>query len=194
MTEPDTAHSAMITDHPYFPSDDPNRFLCAICNLSVATHSRVAEPGEAYPEKYMDQQVEDANSGRLQDLAEAPDWLLKKSMTPADEERAELLARGGHKDDHGKIPYHFLPWEALAEVAYVMEFGAKKYRPGNYRKGMDLFRLMRACIGHWVDWWRGEDNDPETGRSHIAHACCCCLMALETIKLGTAQDNRYTKK
>lgn len=107
--------------------------------------------------------------------------------------REEILESGGHKDDDGRTPFFFLPWDALAEVAYVMQYGAKKYAAGNYRKGMKSSRLFSACMRHWVAWWRGEKNDPETGKSHLAHAACCVLMLLESEIIGTNQDDRYVE-
>lgn len=105
--------------------------------------------------------------------------------------RADLLQVQGHKDDDGKTPFFFLPWEALEEVAYVMQYGANKYQAGNYRKGMRSSRLFSACVRHIVDWWRGRQYDPETGRPHLAHAVCCLLMLMETEINQVATDDRY---
>jgi hypothetical protein len=36
-------------------------------------------------------------------------------------------------------------------------------------------------------YWKGEDNDPETGLSHLAHAMCCVmfLLSYHLRKVGT---------
>jgi hypothetical protein len=199
-TAPDTTHAALVKDHPYFENSDPNRFLCEICNLSVASHEKVANSQDEIKDyihlKKEPYVHEDADAGRVEQLGKVDLSKVAPPLTghpPPRRAREEIMAKEGHKDDAGKTPWHLLPWDGLEEVAYVMEYGAKKYSMGNYRKGMDLFRLMRAGIGHWIDWWRGEDNDPETGRSHLAHSACCVLMAIESIKIGTATDNRYAK-
>lgn len=93
----------------------------------------------------------------------------------------------GRKDDGGKTPYHLLAPEMLEDVAQVLAFGAEKYSARNWEKGMDWGRPFSAAMRHLWAWWRGEDRDPETGLSHLAHAACCVmfLLAYERRKVGT---------
>lgn len=102
--------------------------------------------------------------------------------------RAE--APEGRKDDQGKAPYHLLAPELLEGAAQVLAFGAEKYAPRNWEKGMDWHRPFSALMRHMWAWWRGEDKDPETGLSHLSHAACCVmfLTAYEQRKIGN--DNR----
>jgi hypothetical protein len=97
----------------------------------------------------------------------------------------------GLKYDTGKIPLELLPPEALTEIAKVLAFGAQKYGRHNWRKGMAWFRLIGAILRHLFAWMRGEDKDPESGLSHLAHAGCdiLFLMAYEIKGIGT--DDRY---
>ena len=37
---------------------------------------------------------------------------------------------------------------------------------------------------HIFAWWGGEDKDPETGFSHLAHAACCLLFLMEFQRNG----------
>jgi hypothetical protein len=105
-------------------------------------------------------------------------------------ERDEILARQGHKDDDGKLDWAALPWDALEEVAEVMHFGAQKYERFNFRKGMGSLRLWSAALRHLRSWYRRDEVDPETGKSHLAHAVCCILMLRETEMIGTSEDDR----
>ncbi len=91
------------------------------------------------------------------------------------------------KHDGGKPQLTFLHPAALAEIARVMEFGAKKYARNNWLKGMGWLRLADAALRHLMAWSWGEDKDPESGLSHLAHAGCCIMFALayEQLKLGT---------
>lgn len=85
----------------------------------------------------------------------------------------------GRKDDAGKAPWHLIPWEALRDVALVLDFGAKKYGEDNWRKVPDARkRYFAAAHRHLVTWWLGETHDPETGLPHLAHAACCVLFLL----------------
>ena len=95
----------------------------------------------------------------------------------------------GTKDDAGKVRADLLPFAALTEVAEVMTFGATKYGAYNWH-GLSVSRLFGAAMRHTWAWWRGEDNDAETGRPHLAHAACCVLMALEQSLHRPEYDDR----
>ncbi len=91
------------------------------------------------------------------------------------------------KHDGGKPRYDLLPPELLLETAKVLEYGARKYAPNNWANGADWSRYFGAMNRHLWAWWAGEDNDPETDLSHLAHAACCLafLMAYQGRGIGT---------
>lgn len=97
----------------------------------------------------------------------------------------------GIKHDSGKARVDLLPSSPLLMIAEVMGFGAKKYAAHNWRGGFDQSRLIGAALRHILAYNDGEDTDPESGLSHIAHAGCCVLFLLEQIAKGTGQDDRY---
>lgn len=86
---------------------------------------------------------------------------------------------GGVKHDLGKVPLDLLPMAALMEVGEILRFGAEKYAPYNWAKGMSYSRLIAASLRHIFAFNQGEDLDPETKRSHLAHALCCLLFLME---------------
>ena len=47
----------------------------------------------------------------------------------------------GRKADAGKPRWSLLPWNALGAVVSVLEFGARKYAPGNWRHVPDARTL-----------------------------------------------------
>ena len=63
-----------------------------------------------------------------------------------------------------------LPPEALERIAEVYAFGAQKYAPNNWLRGYDWSLSYGALQRHLNAFWRGEDLDPETGLTHLAHA------------------------
>jgi Domain of unknown function (DUF5664) len=86
----------------------------------------------------------------------------------------------GVKADAGKPRWDLLPPVALEEVSKVLEFGARKYAPDNWRKVKGWrWRYARAAIGHIFAFLRGERVDPESGLPHLAHAACSVLFVLE---------------
>ncbi len=99
---------------------------------------------------------------------------------------------GGKKNDDGKAPWHLAPWDAFLEIVWILAFGAKKYAERNWEEGIVFSRLYSALQRHLTAWWQdGEDNDPETGKSHLAHAGCCLVFMLAFVVRGrTDLDNR----
>lgn len=99
--------------------------------------------------------------------------------------------QGGKKFDTGKPPMALLSGVALLEIAKVLEFGAKKYAPDNWRGGFAWRRVGSAALRHLFAWLNGEDKDSETGLSHLAHCGCCILFLLEFEVMKTGSDDRY---
>jgi hypothetical protein len=93
------------------------------------------------------------------------------------------------KLDKGKPRFDLLPSAALTEVVRVLTFGAEKYAPYNYL-GLEWSRLFAALMRHLWAWWRGEENDPETGISHLAHAGAGVLMLLHCRMRDSGKDDR----
>lgn len=97
------------------------------------------------------------------------------------------------KFDGGKAPLGLIPQEFLEQTALVLGYGAEKYRPHGWRLGMEWQRLINAAMRHIQAFNNGEDLDPESGLSHLAHASCCMafLITYQSQDLGT--DDRYKK-
>lgn len=95
------------------------------------------------------------------------------------------------KFDSEKPKISLVPHSALIEVARVMTFGAAKYGPYNWKQGMDWSRLYSAAQRHQMQFWMGEDIDPESGIHHLAHAACNILMLYEYTQTREDKDDRY---
>lgn len=82
----------------------------------------------------------------------------------------------GTKNDEGKDRWDLLDWPWLDEVVKVLTKGAIKYSPGNWQHVPNArSRYIAALFRHVVKWIRGEENDPEDGLHHLAHATCCLM-------------------
>lgn len=97
----------------------------------------------------------------------------------------------GVKNDTEKPRMDLLDPEFLFETAQVMTFGAKKYAPNNWRGGMPWSRLFSAMMRHLWAFWHGEDADPETGFSHLAHAACCLMFLVWHKNNRSDLDDRF---
>ena len=86
----------------------------------------------------------------------------------------------GIKYDGAKPKMNLLPPKAILEVAKVLTFGAEKYGAENWKELEDLQnRYTAGALRHIFAHMDGEQLDPETGLSHMAHALCCLLFKLE---------------
>lgn len=70
------------------------------------------------------------------------------------------------------------PWLGLIEVARVLDFGARKYAPRNWEKGLPHSRTFAAAQRHLCARAGGQPQDEETGLDHYAHAACELMFAL----------------
>jgi hypothetical protein len=93
---------------------------------------------------------------------------------------------GGRKDDADKTRWDLVPWGPMSEVAEVLTHGARRYGDDNWAMVDRPFdRYFAASMRHLVAWQASREAnmppepDPESGKSHLAHAICCLLFMLD---------------
>jgi hypothetical protein len=101
---------------------------------------------------------------------------------------------GGIKHDNGKPRISLIPREALEGAAKALTFGANKYNAHNFKKGIEYSRLVDAVMRHLIAWVDGEDNDLESGLSHLDHALASLSMLKYMEVNKTEMDDRYKKE
>jgi hypothetical protein len=100
---------------------------------------------------------------------------------------SQSATTGGRKFDGGKLQYGLLPPLALKATVEILTFGAEKYEPDNWKVVPDSKRrYFDAMQRHLWAWKEGEQDDPETGKNHLAHAMCCLMFLYE-------HDVKYSK-
>lgn len=98
----------------------------------------------------------------------------------------------GSKFDGGKPRMGLVHPDFIEGVAEVLTFGAKKYAAWNWAQGIEFDRLYDAAQRHLNAWNKGEDLDPESGKSHLMHAACELMFLHCFQKWGRLDlDNRY---
>jgi hypothetical protein len=86
------------------------------------------------------------------------------------------MSSEGMKFDGDKPQWQLLPYKETGEIVEVLTIGAKTYLPNNWKKVDNLKdRYFGALMRHLAAWWEGEGKDPQTNKSHLAHAGCCLL-------------------
>lgn len=90
-----------------------------------------------------------------------------------------------------KCPLHLIPPQAMEETAHVHALGAHKYGPFNWRTNkVCATTYISAMMRHLNAWRGGEDNDPESGRSHLAHIAANCFILMDAALFGKLVDDR----
>lgn len=80
---------------------------------------------------------------------------------------------------------------ALYKLAEVSGFGAAKYSRHNFLNGYDWSLSFDAMTRHMLQFWMGEDNDPESGLPHTLHAAWHGLALASFLLRGLGTDDRY---
>ncbi len=71
--------------------------------------------------------------------------------------------------------------------------GRDKYGAANWAKGIQHSRLLGAALRHILAYNSGEDLDPESGITHVAHAACNLMFLLWMQKHKPELDDRWSK-
>jgi hypothetical protein len=91
-----------------------------------------------------------------------------------------------------KDPLHLMPTCAIREAAKVLKTGADKYGVYNWREsdGLEAMTYVSALLRHTTQYIDGEDQDAESGLSHLAHIIATCSILLDADRVGKLMDNR----
>lgn len=94
----------------------------------------------------------------------------RRQPAPTNTVEMRVLGQSGDHKDEGKPEVQYLDPGFLEDVGRVFGFGARKYAPWNYQKGIAYTRLVGSVLRHMFAFMRREDMDPESGLPHLAHA------------------------
>jgi hypothetical protein len=104
--------------------------------------------------------------------------LMPKGLTeplPSD----GAAATEGKKNGNAKRRWSLLPWDALAFVVDVFDFGATKHAPHNWKltaNGEAVYN--EALLRHVANFQQGVYIDPESGKPTLAHIAANALICL----------------
>lgn len=110
-------------------------------------------------------------------------------MTTSNEVRS-VSSTGGEKGTK-EARYDLIPVEALEELAVLYGRGAGKYEDHNWRKGYDWSKSYAALQRHANAFWKGEEEDPEMGVSHMAAVAFHAFTLITFTKEQEDFDDRY---
>lgn len=70
----------------------------------------------------------------------------------------------------------------------VLEFGATKYEPFNWQRGLDKREILESLQRHLAKLFDGEEIDTESGLHHIGHIMCNAMFYSYFIQDGNSNE------
>ena len=90
----------------------------------------------------------------------------------------------------GKLRVDLVPTSAVEGLAKVLGFGAEKYGPDNWKKGLPWMECTASMERHLLQFKRGEDFDPESGLLHLEHLITNAAFLIEYYRTHPEFDDR----
>lgn len=78
----------------------------------------------------------------------------------------------GLRYNTSKRKWSLVHFKSLEPMVEVLEFGAKKYSPDNWKKGFPKKEVLESMQRHLAALLDGEENDSESGLPHMGHIQC----------------------
>lgn len=119
------------------------------------------------------------------------------AASPAPEQPVSQPLSGLNPKDaigSNKLPLHLWPETATMLGCLGLLDGMLKYGRSNFRHVDILASLyMDATRRHLAAWFEGEDNDPDSGLPHLAHALASLAILVDAQAAGRLTDDRQSK-
>ncbi|MCK9320332.1 dATP/dGTP diphosphohydrolase domain-containing protein [Methanoculleus sp.] len=100
----------------------------------------------------------------------------------------------GSRFNEGKLRWSLVDLKCFEGLVQVLMMGAKKYSDYNWQKGLPINEVYESLMRHLVSFMDGEDNDAESGLSHLDHALCNIYFMKWFMDNKPEMDNRRKKK
>lgn len=89
-----------------------------------------------------------------------------------------------------KLQLGLIPFSFAGETALAMTDGKYKYGAHNFVFGARASVYIDAALRHIWRYESGQDVDPESGVSNLAHAAACMAILFEAQSNGVLNDDR----
>jgi hypothetical protein len=108
-----------------------------------------------------------------------------------EEEEEEKKGRADRFND-SKRQWNLMHLPSFEPMVQVLEYGAKKYSPNQWKKGFPITEIYDSLMRHMIAFMNGEDNDPESGLPHIGHIQCNIMFMAYVKENHPKFDDRLT--
>lgn len=121
--------------------------------------------------------------------------MILPTKKPAETPTYGTSATGAQRESIGtKIATTLVPYELIAMAAVGLNYGAEKYAPRNFEKGLSITQLTESLKRHVWALENGEDYDAESGLPHVALIASCTAMLCHNVMQKVVIDDRPAVK
>lgn len=108
-------------------------------------------------------------------------------------EREKLKESKALRYNQGKRKWALVDFKSLEPMVEVLEYGEEKYASWNWMKGQEVTAICESLLRHTFAFMDGEDNDPESGLSHLGHMMSNLMFISYMLREKPEWDNRHEK-
>jgi hypothetical protein len=106
-------------------------------------------------------------------------------------EEHPAAASGAKREKLNVLPYDLVPFQEMTEAyVRVAEFGAKKYAPWNWSKGLSRVQIIGSLLRHTFAYLRGEERDKDSGLLHTDHVLWNAAALAHNVRWGLEDGRR----
>lgn len=100
----------------------------------------------------------------------------------------------GLRYNEGKRKWSLVHFRSLEPMIEVLEYGANKYAPKNWQRGLDKMEILESLQRHVAKLFDGEDIDAESGLHHIGHIMCNAMFYSFFVHKELDKDQQITQR
>ena len=116
--------------------------------------------------------------------------MTEKDMFISELENQKRKEEQALRYNDGKLRWSLIDRESLEEMVKVLEIGSEKYDDHNWKKGLPFTEVSESLLRHMFAFMKGEDNDKESGKLHLAHVMCNAMFLIYMHREKPEFDNR----
>lgn len=80
--------------------------------------------------------------------------------------------------NQSKLRWNLVDFQSTAEMLKVLEFGANKYAPDNWKKGLHREETLESIQRHLIELFNNKEFDDESKLHHMGHIMCNAMFYL----------------
>lgn len=100
----------------------------------------------------------------------------------------------GMRDNEHKPKWSYVDFQSLLPLVQVLEYGANKYAPNNWKKGLSVTETCESMLRHTFAFMNGENTDKESQLHHIGHIMANAMFISWMLTNLPEHDDRNQKQ